>query len=109
MLRPLPRKAEILGSSLLAHEVLFRGVHERIPTTGSPVLFFPMTMAGAIGGAQWRSPPPLGVRYGVDVDSTRLQRAHGIFLPLTRSLSDSGIYFYPLARRRRAPNTNIPF
>jgi hypothetical protein len=27
-------------------------------------------------------------------------------LPLTRSLSDSGNYFYPLARRRRAPNTN---
>jgi hypothetical protein len=26
-------------------------------------------------------------------------------LPLTLSLSDSGNYFYPLARRRRGPNT----
>ena len=28
-------------------------------------------------------------------------------LPLTLSLSDSGNYFYPLALRRRAPNTNF--
>jgi hypothetical protein len=27
-------------------------------------------------------------------------------LPLTLSLSDSGNYFYPLARQCRAPNTN---
>jgi hypothetical protein len=33
MLRPLPRKAEILCTSLLAHAVLFGSLHERIPTT----------------------------------------------------------------------------
>jgi len=43
------------------------------------------------GGSRWRSPPPLAGSYGVDVDSTRLQRAHG--LPWRRlSLSDFGIY-----------------
>jgi len=33
MLRPLPHKAELLCASLLAHAVLFRGLHERIPIT----------------------------------------------------------------------------
>jgi hypothetical protein len=49
---------------------------------GSPILFFAMAMAmaGGIGGAQWRSAPPLAGSYGVDVDSTRLRRAHGIAL-----------------------------
>jgi hypothetical protein len=32
MLRPLPRNVDIIYSSLLAHAVLFRGLHERIPT-----------------------------------------------------------------------------
>jgi hypothetical protein len=31
MLRPLPWEAEISCTSLLAHAVLFRGLHERIP------------------------------------------------------------------------------
>lgn len=31
MLRPLPRQAEIRGTSLLAHAILFCGLHERIP------------------------------------------------------------------------------
>src|SRR5262249_3798776 len=33
MLRSLPRKAAILCPSVLAHAVLFRGLHERIPAT----------------------------------------------------------------------------
>ena len=33
MLRPLPQKAEAWCPSLLAHAVLFRRLHERIPTT----------------------------------------------------------------------------
>jgi hypothetical protein len=33
MLRPLPRKVEISCTSLLAHAVLFRNLHDRIPTT----------------------------------------------------------------------------
>jgi hypothetical protein len=37
-----------------------------------------MAMAGRIGGAQWQSAPPLAGRYGVDVDTTRLRRAHGV-------------------------------
>jgi hypothetical protein len=37
-----------------------------------------MAMAGAIGGAQWRSRLPAALRYGVNVDSTPLARAHGI-------------------------------
>jgi hypothetical protein len=58
---------------------------------GSPILFFAMAMAmaGRIGGAQWRSAPPLAGSYGVDVDSTRLRRAHGVGLtssvPLIRA------------------------
>jgi hypothetical protein len=31
------------------------------------------------GGARWRSPRPLRLRYGADVDSTRLEQAHGLF------------------------------
>jgi hypothetical protein len=41
---------------------------------------------GAIGGAQWRSPPPLALRYGVNVASTRHQRAHGLSLPIIQCL-----------------------
>jgi hypothetical protein len=41
---------------------------------GTLILFFAMAMAGRIGGAQWRSAPPLAGSYGVDVDSTRLGR-----------------------------------
>jgi hypothetical protein len=33
MLRPLPRKTEAFCTSLLAHAVLFGGLHERIPAT----------------------------------------------------------------------------
>src|SRR5262252_5535769 len=33
MLRPLPRKTEASCTSLLAHAVLFGGLHERIPAT----------------------------------------------------------------------------
>jgi hypothetical protein len=33
MLRPLPREADIRGASLLAHAILFRDLHERIPAT----------------------------------------------------------------------------
>jgi hypothetical protein len=29
---------------------------------GSPILLFAMAMAGTIGGAQWRSAPPLALR-----------------------------------------------
>jgi hypothetical protein len=51
---------------------------------GSPILLFAMAMAmaGRIGGAQWRSAPPLAGSYGVDVDSTRLRRAHGVAIIL---------------------------
>jgi hypothetical protein len=45
-----------------------------------------MAKAGMIGGAQWRSAPPLAGSYGVDVDSTRLSRAHGL-LGLTISIT----------------------
>jgi hypothetical protein len=34
---------------------------------------------GWCGGSRWRSAPPLAGRYGVDRDSTRRQRAHGLF------------------------------
>ena len=46
--------------------------------TRSLVLYFTMAMAGAIAAAGWRSPPPLAGSYGVDVDSTRLARVHGV-------------------------------
>ena len=48
--------------------------------TRSLDLFFTMAMAmaGAIAAAWWRSRPPLAGSYGVDVDSTRLARAHGV-------------------------------
>jgi hypothetical protein len=36
--------------------------------------------------AQWRSPPPSALRYGVDVDSTPLARAHGLSLVRTLAL-----------------------
>jgi hypothetical protein len=61
-----------------------------------------MAMAGAIGGAQWRSPPP-ALRYGVDVDSTPAPRSLGgrrqhhrlerepEYLTRRLSLSDFGI------------------
>jgi hypothetical protein len=48
------------------------------------LLLFAMAMAGAIGRTITRSPPPLS--YGVDADSTRLERAHGLILWLTFSL-----------------------
>jgi hypothetical protein len=52
------------------------------------------TPAGAIGGAQWRSPPPLALRYGVNVASTWHQRAHGIFSRwLSRSLIPNQNFF----------------
>jgi len=54
--------------------------------TRSLVLYFTMAMAGAIAAARWRSPPPLAGSYGVDVDSTRLARAHGVSLASTLAL-----------------------
>jgi hypothetical protein len=48
---------------------------------------FAMAMAGAIGGARWRSSPPPAPSYGVDVNSTRLQRAHGIALAAALALN----------------------
>ena len=56
--------------------------------TRSLVLYFTMAMAGAIGGVEWRSRPPLAGSYGVDVDSTRLRRAHGISLAARLALKD---------------------
>jgi len=45
---------------------------------GSPIFLFAMDgwcdRRGAVA-----SPPPLRLRYGVDVDSTRLEEAHGLF------------------------------
>ena len=57
---------------------------------GSPILLFAMAMAmaGRIGGAQWRSAPPPSLRYGVDVDSTRRRRAHGVGLTAALALKD---------------------
>ncbi len=42
--------------------------------------------------------------YGVESAERRRSTARSD-LPLTLSLCDFGIYFYPLARQRRAPNT----
>jgi uncharacterized oxidoreductase len=39
-----------------------------------------------IEGSEIRSPPPLALRYGVDVDSTPLARAHGVALVRTLAL-----------------------
>ena len=58
--------------------------------TRSLDLFFTMAMAmaGAIGAAWWRSRPPLAGSYGVDIDSTRLARAHGVWLAGRLALKD---------------------
>jgi hypothetical protein len=57
-------------------------------------------MTGAIGGALWRSPPPLRLRYGVDVDSTRLEEAHGLF-SRADSLSHNFASLYPFGNNRK--------
>ena len=64
-----------------------------------------MAMAGAIGGARWRSPLP-ALSYGVDVDSTRLERAHAQAPADSLALQFRNQTFCPFARQRRAPNTN---
>ena len=73
-----------------------RGEQEAVRAAGaagatrSLVLFFmmAMAMAGAIAAARWRSPPPLAGSYGVDGDSTRLARAHGVSLAGRLALKD---------------------
>jgi len=66
-----------------------------------------MAMAGAIGGARWRSPPPLALRYVVDVDSTPLARADGVALAPTLALKFRN-FFIPSCSTA-APALDFPF